>query len=116
MAQLHFFEGSYDEAQIAATEQGKLVFLDFYADWCMPCKQMERYGFRDAEFMQMISANFIAFKVDVDQFSGMDVADTFKVTKYPTLIVSDADGLEKQRAVGYQSAEELKELVKDFTR
>jgi len=115
-AQLDFFEGTYEEAQALGLSEGKLLFLDFYADWCMPCKQMERYGFRDKEFAQMISADFIAYKVDVDMFAGMDVAEAFKVTKYPTLIVSDAKGKEKKRLVGYQTAEELKELVKGYVK
>jgi thiol:disulfide interchange protein len=115
-AQLDFFEGTYEEAQAVALSEGKLLFLDFYADWCMPCKQMERYGFRDKEFAEMISADFVAYKVDVDMFAGMDVAEAFKVNKYPTLIVSDAKGKEKKRSVGYQTAEELKELLKGYLR
>lgn len=114
-AQLDFFEGTFEEAKATAVKEGKFLFLDFYADWCVPCKQMERYGFRDADFARMIRTSFIAYKVDIDQFSGMDVAEDFKVHTYPTLIVSDARGKEKRRSVGYQSAEELKDLVKSYS-
>ena len=115
-AQLDFYQGTYEEAKAQASSEGKFLFLDFYADWCMPCKQMERYGFRDADFARMIRTHFIAYKVDVDMFVGMDVAENFKVSSYPTLIVADAKGKEKRRTVGYQSAEELKNLVKSYSK
>lgn len=115
-AQLDFFDGTFEEAQAQAKTEGKMLFLDFYADWCVPCKQMERYGFRDPEFARMIRNNFIAYKVDVDMFAGMDVAEQYKVKSYPTLIVTDARGTEKNRSVGYQSADELKDLVKSYVR
>ncbi|NND94871.1 MAG: thioredoxin fold domain-containing protein [Flavobacteriales bacterium] len=113
-AQIKFFDGSFDQAKELAVKEDKGLFIDFYADWCVPCKQMEKYGFRDKEFSRTIAANFIAVKVDVDQFVGMDVADAYRVKKYPTLILTDSRSKELNRRVGYQSVEQLNEFVQGF--
>lgn len=106
-----FFDGSYEEALKEAKKQKKPIFLDFYADWCMPCKQMEKYSFTDPDLAETINENFIPFKVNVDYFWGMDVAESFHIKTYPTIIFADKKGKEKSRAVGFKTAEELKVIA-----
>ncbi len=111
-SQVKFFEGDYVAALAYAKEVNKPVFLAFYADWCLPCKQMEKYSFSDREFSRMINDNYVALKVNVEYFWGMDVADKFRISVYPTLIVVDSRGREKARAVGFKTEDELKSLVR----
>ncbi|NNC82641.1 MAG: thioredoxin fold domain-containing protein [Flavobacteriales bacterium] len=113
MSQVKFFEGSFEEAKAVAAKEGKPLFIDFYADWCVPCKQMEKYGFRDKDFSFHINTSFIAVKVDVEQFVGMDVAEAYRVNKYPTLIITDSRGKELRRREGYQSAEQLSHFAEE---
>jgi len=109
---VEFFDGTYEEALSHARKQKKPMFLDFYADWCMPCKQMDKYTFTDPDLAKLINDEFVPFKVNVDFFWGMDIADSFEIKKYPTIMFTDKKGKELRRAVGFKSADDLKTLVK----
>ena len=108
---INFFEGSYGDALKHAKEMKKPLFIDFYADWCTPCKQMEKYAFNDHDVYSHINNNFVAVKVNVEYFEGMDVADEFHIKTYPTIVILDKRGREKARVTGYQTSEELLKFI-----
>lgn len=116
IAQVRFFDGEFEEAMTFAKKEGKPLFLDFYADWCVPCKQMERYSFSDREFAKIINDNYVAVKVNVDYFWGMDVAEKYRIKEYPTVMVIDTKGREKGRTVGFKTEVELKTFIRPLTK
>lgn len=91
-----------DDAVRKAATQHKLVMLDFYADWCVSCKEMERNTFSDAA-VQSALKNAVLLQVDVTQ---NDVADKaleqhFNVIAPPTMIFfKDGKELKDARIVG----------------
>ena len=84
-------------------EKGK-VLIDFYADWCGPCKGMNPIldQFKESSDVPLI-------KVNVDEES--EIAQKFGIRSIPCFIVVE-DGEEKIKKIGMQSLEQLKELVK----
>ncbi|MEZ5001980.1 MAG: thioredoxin fold domain-containing protein [Chitinophagales bacterium] len=102
-----FTSTTFDHVVTKAKTQGKLVFLDFTASWCMPCKQMDKETFSNKMVGDLVNKHFISFKVDNDYFWGMDIAEKYNVNALPTLLVVDADGNEVKRITGFQSAEKL---------
>lgn len=84
-------------------ESGK-VLVDFYADWCGPCKMLLPV-LEEAEK----EASFEIKKVNVD--SSVSIAKEFGVMTIPTLILFE-DGKEIKRNVGYLNLEEVIEFVK----
>ena len=102
-----FAKSSYDNAISVAKSQGKLVFLDFTASWCLPCKKMERETFSNKSLGDFVNRNFVSFKVDNDFFWGMDLADKYDVKSFPTLLVLDTNGNVVKRITGFQTAEGL---------
>jgi thiol:disulfide interchange protein DsbD len=94
------------EARIKAS--GKPVMLDFYADWCVSCKEMARFTFSDARVQQTLSG-WILLQADVTANSEDDKAllARFKLFGPPGIIFFDSQGSEVEgvRVVGFQNTD-----------
>ena len=90
------------------------VMLDFYADWCVSCKEMERFTFSDARVRQML-AGWTMLQADVTANSDEDKAllARFKLFGPPGIIFFNSKGEEfgNVRVVGYQSAEQFQRTL-----
>ncbi len=89
---------------------GRPVMLDFYADWCVSCKEMERFTFSDARIQQRLAGTLL-LQVDVTANSDDDKAllKRFGLFGPPGLIFFDRSGREIDglRVVGFQNADEF---------
>ena len=98
-----------DAELAAATAAGKTAMLDFYADWCTSCKEMEKYSFTDAQVQTALS-NAILLQVDVTANNADDQAllKRFGIFGPPT-IAFFVNGEERKdyRVVGYMKATEF---------
>ena len=96
-----------DREIAAAASQGKTAMLDFYADWCVSCKEMEEYTFTDAG-VQAALANTVLLQADVTANDEADQAllQRFGVFGPPTIIFFGTDGQQRHgyEVVGYMKA------------
>jgi thioredoxin:protein disulfide reductase len=94
------------EARVAAA--GKPVMLDFYADWCVACKEMERFTFSDAQVQARMS-NILLLQADVTNNTADDKAlmKKFGLFGPPGIIFFDAKSQEVGRVVGFQTADKF---------
>ena len=87
---------------------GRPVMLDFYADWCVSCQELERETFTDPA-VQSALANLVTLQADVTANDEADQAllQRFGVIGPPTLLFFGPDGQERrdQRVVGFMAAE-----------
>lgn len=90
--------------------QGKIVMLDFYADWCVACKEFEQYTFSDQRVRKLL-ANAVLLQADVTQNNADDGALLKRFGLYgpPGIIFFDPQGQEIQGAtvVGFQDADKF---------
>lgn len=98
--------GALDAALQGA--QGRYVMLDFYADWCVSCKEYEKFTFTDPRVARML-AEVTLLQVDVTQNTAEDAAllKRFGLFGPPGILFFDRQGNEipALRVVGYQDAD-----------
>lgn len=115
----------------------KPVFLDFYTDWCVYCKKMDRRVFSDPEVIKLLNQHYYAVRFDAESrdtvvFGGRTFVNEqaprkggfHQLALYlaarhgefspPALLFFSADLYLRQRVFSYQSPQELKELLKVF--
>ena len=90
------------------------VMLDFYADWCVSCKEMEAFTFKDAKVISSLN-NFLLLKADVTQNTNADqqLLKYFSLVGPPGIIFFDKNGKEMRdhRVVGFLPANEFYESI-----
>ncbi len=98
-----------------AQQQRKPLMLDFYADWCVSCKEMEAYTFTD-ERVQTALKDVILIQADVTKNDDPDKQLLKKLGLFgpPAILFFTPDGLERRpyRVVGFMSAEKFSQHVK----
>lgn len=102
------------DARIALAK-GRTVMLDFYADWCVSCKEMERLTFSDAGVQARLK-NAVLLQADVTANDAADKAllQRFQIFGPPATLFFSADGKEQAdfRVTGYQDAPQFLQSLK----
>ncbi|RMG84197.1 MAG: DUF255 domain-containing protein [Bacteroidetes bacterium] len=109
---ISFTQESWFKLLERAKTEDKIIFMDAYAVWCGPCKQMSRTTFTDPEVGAFFNKHFINVKMDMEKGEGAQLAKTYQVMAYPTLLFIDSDGKVVHRSVGFQNAKQFLELGK----
>jgi len=95
--------------------RGKTVMLDFYADWCISCKEMEAFTFSDPQ-VQAALADTVLLKADVTPNDAQDkeLYKHFGIIGPPSIMFFDTAGneLRAYRVVGFMPAKQFAEHVR----
>jgi thiol:disulfide interchange protein DsbD len=102
------------ELDLALKAAGRPAMLDFYADWCVSCKEMEHLTFSDPRVRaRLAQLNLLRADVTANNPDDQALLKRFKLFGPPGIIFFDAQGNEVVRVVGYESADTfLKSLDK----
>ena len=104
-----------DQFLAQAKEQKKLVLLDFYADWCISCKEMEVNTFANPEVNQELQ-KFVLLQADVTKNSpeNQTLLKRFGLFGPPGILIFDlnSEELKDQRVIGYMPPQRFAERLK----
>ena len=102
--------------QALAQAKGKPVMLDLYADWCVACKEFEKYTFSNQQVQQALG-DTVLLQADVTANNAQDVAllKHLQVLGLPTILFFDAEGKEhpEARVTGFMDAATFSAHLRD---
>lgn len=91
---------TFNDALKAAKKEKKMVFVDCYTSWCVPCAMMAKKVFPEKECGDAMNDKFVNIKIDMEKGEGVNLAKQWSIASYPTFIIFKADGTEVNRIVG----------------
>lgn len=102
---IEFSRGSWSDVLAMAQKEKKLIFVDVYTSWCVPCKQMAARVFPLKEVGDVFNPAFVNYKIDAEKGEGIAIAKQYGVSAYPTYLFVNGDGVLIYRSAGYNVAE-----------
>ncbi|MEP1446467.1 MAG: protein-disulfide reductase DsbD [Paraglaciecola sp.] len=104
----------FNQALADANAQGKSVMLDLYADWCVACKEFEKYTFSDEQVIAALSGS-VLMQIDLTDNTAENIGfqEHFSVLGLPTILFFDVYGQEisTARVTGFMRAEPFAQHV-----
>jgi len=89
---LTVIEQDYELARRTAGQQQKLLIIDFYTTWCVPCKTLDKVIFKNDSIAGEIGKDFVVLRYDAEKDSVHNLSLKHHICSYPTTVVLTADG------------------------
>ncbi len=94
------WEDNWDDAFARAATEGKPVLANFYAEWCVWCKQLETVTYRDQKVAAMLAESVVPLNVDIEGDMA-DLVRDLRIQAPPTIVLFSQGGDEIGRIPGY---------------
>ncbi|MEI6683786.1 MAG: thioredoxin family protein [Bacteroidota bacterium] len=107
---IFFIEKPFSELMTMAKSQNKMIFVDAYTSWCGPCKWMAANMFTKDSVADYYNKTFICAHFDMEKGEGPELARTFQVMAYPTLLFINANGELVHKRVG--AAQQVQDYIR----
>ena len=86
---INFSHQSWSEVVAKAKAENKLIFIDFYTQWCGPCLNMAQNVFTLPAIGAYYNSHFVCAKIDAENGEGVTLAKKYGIYSYPTYIFVD---------------------------
>ncbi len=102
---------SVESIESSIKSENKPVMIDFYADWCAQCKELDEYTYTDPEIVEL-SKSLNTIKVDLTK-ENESITNKFNIKGLPVVVFLDTDGSEYKelRVTGFLKPEEFKKKI-----
>lgn len=99
-AQTNFEELTLAKALEKAKAENKLVFVDTYTSWCMPCKYMANTIFPKSEMGEYLNPRFVCVKYNTEEGEGAEIMKRYEISAFPTFLILNTEGEVQHKIVG----------------
>ena len=105
---VEFHDLDFGPAVQRATAEDKLVFIDFFTTWCLPCKVMDATTFQDPEVAAWLARNTVALRLDAEaDEANAALAKRLGVESFPNYVFVSPEGKVVDRILGMRSSAEF---------
>ncbi|MFN0009998.1 MAG: thioredoxin family protein [Planctomycetota bacterium] len=105
-----WFKGSFEAALAQAKSENKLIFIDFWTDWCGWCKRLDKDTFSNDSVVAEMK-DILCLSIDAESESGAPIAKKFAVRGFPALILLGPDGKAEDSIGGYLKPDDFKRAI-----
>ena len=111
-AQVKLVEGDFSKVRQKAKRLNKPYVVEFYTSWCGYCKKFEKEVLNSVEVGNYTENRFLVYKLNAE--IEKSVAQEFRVSGYPTILIFDADGVVLKRIGGFVGEAQFLSVLKSL--
>ncbi len=100
---------SYEDGLAVAAESGKMVMIDFHADWCKYCKKMDKETFSDPGVIRLVEQYFVPISVDTQK--QQKIGQQYSVKSLPTMWFLESDSSPITPLPGFVDAKRFRTIL-----
>jgi thiol-disulfide isomerase/thioredoxin len=106
-----------DKAKAIALKENKLILIDFYTTWCVPCKKLDKLIFENDSIRKILNQNFVLLKYNAEKDTVFNLSKKYHIFSYPTGLILNKEGFVLNKIFGFKGNDfkSLSESVHKFT-
>lgn len=99
-ANLTIVDQDYERAKLESKRQHKLLLIDFYTTWCVPCRYLDEAIFKNVAISEQLAKNFVVLKYDAEKDQDHHLSLKYHIRMYPSTVVLNEEQLVVNRMYG----------------
>ncbi|MCH2042933.1 MAG: SPOR domain-containing protein [Saprospiraceae bacterium] len=112
--EVSFSKTDWDSAKTKAISEKKIYFVDFDANYCATCRNMDETTYQSERLAEYMEGNVIANRVNIQDFDGVMWSQRYDIEALPTMLFFNEEGRLVKRVVGYKSAQQLLDIFRSI--